>query len=57
MTSQKYNLIPQSDSYNSDNSRDNITTNSTVIPVLICQNGYTSPIIVHSLKNPPRKKG
>ena len=46
-------LIPQEDS---DKSRDHITTNSTVIPVLICQTGYTSPMIVHSLENFARKK-
>ena len=43
------NLIPQDDSDNSNESRDHIITNSTVIPVLICQTGYNSPTIVHSL--------
>ena len=42
-------LIPQSESDNIDESRDNITTKSTVTPVLICQTRYTSPTIVHSL--------
>ena len=49
-------LIPQSDSYNNDESRDHINTNSTVIPVIICQTGYNSPTIVHSLANYSRKK-
>ena len=49
-------LIPQSDSDNSDESMDHIITNSTVIKVLICRTGYTSPAIVHSLANTPRKK-
>ena len=49
-------LIPQDESDKSKKSRDHIITNSTVIPVLICQTGYTSPTIVHSLENIPRKK-
>ena len=49
-------LIPQDDSDNSKKSRDHVITNSTVIPVLICQTGYTSPTIVHSLENFPQKK-
>ena len=42
-------LIHQEESYNRDKSRDHIITKSTVIPVLICQTGYNSPTIVHSL--------
>ena len=49
-------LIPQSDSDNNDESRDNKITNSAVIPVLICQTVYSSPTIVHSLANVSRKK-
>ena len=49
-------LFPQVDSDNSNKSRDHITTNSTVIPVLICQTGYASPTMVHSLANFARKK-
>ena len=49
-------LIPQEDSDNIDKSRDEINTNFTVIPVLIYQNEYTSPTIVHSLENFTRKK-
>ena len=41
------NLITQDESDNKDKSRDHIITNSTVIPVLICQTGYTIPMIVH----------
>ena len=37
------NLIPQDESDNSEESRDSIMTNSTIIPVLICQTEYTSP--------------
>ena len=47
-------LIAQADSDNSDKSRDHIITNSTVVPVLICQTGYNSPTIVHSLEKPPQ---
>ena len=43
-----YELISQEDSDNSNESKDHITTNSTVIPFLTCQSGYTSPTIVHS---------
>ena len=43
-------LIPKEDSDNRNNSRFHITKNYTVIPVLICQTGYTSPTIVHSLE-------
>ena len=50
------NLTPQDDSNYSNESRDHIVKNSTVIPVLICKTGYSSPTIVHSLENPPRKK-
>ena len=49
-------IITQEDSDNSNNSRYHITTNSTVIPVLICHTGYTSPTIVHSLENNSRNK-
>ena len=49
-------LISQADSDNSNDSRDHIITNSTVIPVSICQNGYNSPTIVHSLEKLSRKK-
>ena len=49
-------LIPQADSDNNDESRDHIITKSTVIPVLICQTGYNSPTIVHSLAKISRKK-
>ena len=50
------NLVPQDDSYNSNEPRDHIITNAAVIPVLICQTGYTSPMIVHSLTIISRKK-
>ena len=50
------NLIPQYDSDNSNDSRNHIITNSTLILVLICQTGYTGPTMVHSLANFPRKK-
>ena len=49
-------LTSQEESYNIDESRDHITTNSTVITVLICQTGYTSPMIVHSLEISPQKE-
>ena len=49
-------LIIQADSDNSNKSRDHITKNSTVIPVFICQTGFTSPTIMHSLANPLPKK-
>ena len=49
-------LNPQDESDNSDKSRYHIITNSTFIPVLICQTGYTIPTIVHSLENFPQKK-
>ena len=49
-------LITQSDSDNSNESRDHIITNSTVIPVLICQPGYNSPTIVHSVAIFPGKR-
>ena len=49
-------LIPQDDSENSDELRDYIIANSTIIPVLIWQTGYTSPTIVHSLETFPLKK-
>ena len=49
-------LIPQADSDNNDESKDHIITNSTVILVLICQTGYNSTTIVHSLANISRKK-
>ena len=42
-------LISQDNSDNRNKSRDHKITNSTVAPVLICQTGYTSPTIVHSL--------
>ena len=42
-------LIPQAKSDNNYDSKDHIITNSTVIPVLICQTGYNIPTIVHSL--------
>ena len=50
-------LIPQSDSYNIDASRDYIITNYTIIPVLIYQTGYNSPMIMHSLVNVSSEKG
>ena len=50
------NLVPQEDSDKNDKSRDHIITNSTVLSVLICQTGYTSPTIVHSLANFPGKR-
>ena len=40
---------PQADSDNSNKSRDHITKNFTVIPVLIYHTGFNSPMIVHSL--------
>ena len=43
------NLIIQAYSDNNDELRYQIITNSTVVPVLICQTGYNSPTIVHSL--------
>ena len=49
-------VIPQEDSENSNKPRDHITKNSTVIPVLICQTGYSSPTIVHSLEISPQKR-
>ena len=49
------NLTPQEDSDNRNTSRDRVTTNFTVITVLICQTGYTSPMIVHSLETFPKK--
>ena len=49
-------LIPQDESDKIYKSKNCIITNSTVIPVLICHTGYTSPTIVHSLVNFPRKK-
>ena len=49
-------LITQDDSDNSNESRDQIITNSTVIPVLNCQTEYNSPTIAHSLGKIPRKK-
>ena len=49
-------LITQDNTDNSNESRDQIITKSSVIPVLICQTGYTSPTIVHSLENFPQKK-
>ena len=51
-----FDLIPQADPDNNDESRDYITTNSTVIKFLICQTGYNSPTIVHSLAKVSRKK-
>ena len=42
-------LTPQDDSDKSEESRDHIITNSTVIPVLFYQTGYTRPMIVNSL--------
>ena len=50
------NLIPQANSDNNNKSRDHIITHSTVFTVLICQTGYNSPTIVHSLANVSRKK-
>ena len=50
------NHIPQSDSDNINKSRDDIITNYTVIPVLICQTRYNSPTKVRSLVIPSRKK-
>ena len=50
------NLIPEAKSDNNDKSRYHITTNSTVIPVLICKTGYNSPTIVHSLAIFSQKK-
>ena len=50
------NLINQENSDNSNDSRDYIIKKSTVIPVLICHTGYTSPTIVHSLEPPPPPK-
>ena len=49
-------LITLEDSDNSNDSRDHIITNSTVIPVLFYQTGYISPTIVHSLANFSRKR-
>ena len=49
-------LIPQSDSDNIDESRDHIIKKPTVNPVLICQTGYNSPAIVHSVEKFPLKK-
>ena len=51
-----YDLTPQSNSDNSDKSRDNITKNSTFIPFLIYQTGYTSCTIVHCLAISPEKR-
>ena len=42
-------IITHEDSDKRDDSRDHMIKNYTVIPVLIYQNGYTSPTIVHSL--------
>ena len=50
------NLITQDESDNSDDSRGHIITNSAVVLVLICQTGYTSYTIVHSLTKISRKK-
>ena len=49
-------IIPQEDSYNSNKSRDHITTKTTILLMLICQTGYTRPLIVHSLANFAPKK-
>ena len=49
-------LTPQKYSKNINEIRDHITTNSTIIPVLIYQTGYTSPTIVHSLENSVQKR-
>ena len=49
-------LIPQEDLYNIEESRDNIITNFTVIPVLICKAGYTTPTVVYSLNFLPKKR-
>ena len=46
-----YELIPQDDSDNSNESRYHIITNFTVITVLIPQTGYTNHTIVHYLAN------
>ena len=51
-----YNIIPQYDSDNNDKSRNHMIINSSIIPVLIYHTVYTSPTIVHSLENFPRKK-
>ena len=51
-----FDLIPQDDLDNNNKSRDQIITNSTVIPVLISQTGYTRPTIVHYLANISQKK-
>ena len=51
-----FDLIPQDDSDNNDESRDHIITNFTVIPVLIRRIGYNSPTIVHSLEKFPGKR-
>ena len=48
-----FDLIPQSDSDNSDDSMDHINKNSTFITVSIYQTRYTSPTIAHSLEPPP----
>ena len=49
-------LITQEGPDNSDESRDHMNKNSTVIPSLIYQTGYTSPTIVHYLEiYPPQK--
>ena len=50
------NLTPQEDSDKIEKNRYHITTNSTIIPVLIYQTGYTSPMMVYSLANFDRKK-
>ena len=49
-------LISQDDSDNIYKSRDHIIKNSTFISLLICQTGYNSYTIVHSLGKIPRKK-
>ena len=49
------NLITQYDPDNSNESRYQIITNSTAIPVLIYQTGYNSPTIVNSLEKFPEK--
>ena len=49
-------LISQAESDKINESRDHIITNSTAILFLICQNGYNSPTIVHSLAYFTQKK-
>ena len=48
-------LISLEEYYNNNESRDHIITNSTIIPVIICQTWYTSPTIVRSLENISQK--